>query len=79
MHALVLELWRAHRPAVLIVTHDVDEAVLLADRVLLLDGGRIALDIDIDLPRPRHLADPSHARLRHTLLGALGVHEEIFA
>jgi sulfonate transport system ATP-binding protein len=79
MHALVLELWRAHGPTVLIVTHDVDEAVLLADRVLLLDGGRIALDIDVDLPRPRHLADPGHARLRHTLLGALGVHEESFA
>jgi sulfonate transport system ATP-binding protein len=79
MHALVLELWRKHAPAVLIVTHDVDEAVLLADRVLLLDGGRIALDVDVDLPRPRHLADPGHAALRRTLLGALGVHEESFA
>ena len=79
MHALVLELWRAHGPAALIVTHDVDEAVLLADRVLLLEDGRIALDVDVDLPRPRHLADPGHARLRRTLLGALGVHEESFA
>ncbi len=37
MHALALELWRAHGPTTLIVTHDVDEAVLLADRVLVLD------------------------------------------
>ena len=41
--ALVASLWRAHRPAVLLVTHDVDEALLLADRVLVLDEGHIAL------------------------------------
>ena len=76
MHALVLELWRAHGPTVLIVTHDVDEAALLADRVLVLDGGRIALDIDTGLPRPRQAAGPGHARLRRTLLAALGVNEE---
>ncbi len=78
MHALVLEMWRTHGPAVLIVTHDVDEAIMLADRVLLLepgqDGeGRIALDLDVDLPRPREAGGPGHARLRRTLLGALGV------
>ncbi len=76
MHGLVLDLWRRHGPAVLIVTHDVDEAVLLADRVLLLDGGRIAMDVDVDLPRPRHAGDAGHGPLRRTLLGALGVHEE---
>ncbi len=59
MHALVLELWRAHVPTTLIVTHDVDEALLLADRVLVLEAGRIATDLAVDLPRPR---DP--ARLR---------------
>ncbi len=42
MHRLVLSLWRTHRPAVLLVTHDVDEAVLLADRVLVLAEGRVA-------------------------------------
>ena len=77
MHALVLDLWRRHRPAVLIVTHDVDEAVLLADRVLMLDAGRIALDLDVDLPRPRHAAGAEHAALRRTLLAALGVSEEM--
>src|SRR5690606_12873380 len=41
MHGLVLSLWQAHRPAVMMVTHDVDEAIALADRVLVLDGGRI--------------------------------------
>jgi sulfonate transport system ATP-binding protein len=75
MHALVLELWRAHGPAVLLVTHDVDEAVVLADRVLVLEHGRIAVDLDIDLPRPRDPADLARARLRRELLDALGVKE----
>ena len=44
MHALVLALWRAHKPAVLLVTHDVEEAMALADRILVLDKGRIAAE-----------------------------------
>ncbi|MCW1383559.1 ABC transporter ATP-binding protein [Novosphingobium sp. KCTC 2891] len=51
MHDLVLDLWRAHRPAVLMVTHDVDEAVALADRILVLDEGRIAAQDRISIPR----------------------------
>ena len=73
MHALVLELWRAHGPAVLLVTHDVDEAISLADRVLVLDSGRIAVDVDIDLPRPRDPANPARASLRRHFLETLGV------
>ena len=53
MHDLVLSLWRKHAPAVLLVTHDVDEAITLADRVLVLEEGRIAAEERIDLPRPR--------------------------
>ena len=71
MHALMLELWRAHAPTTLIVTHDVDEALLLADRVLVLESGRIATDVAVDLPRPR---DPAgFGSLRARLLRALGV------
>jgi sulfonate transport system ATP-binding protein len=77
MHALVLGLWRTHRPAVLLVTHDVDEAVLLADRVLVLEGGRIAMDVAVDLPRPREAAGPRRAELRRELLEALGVREVV--
>ena len=43
MHRLVLRLWAHHQPAVLLVTHDVDEALALSDRVLVLAGGQIAL------------------------------------
>ena len=76
MHTLVLDLWRRHGPAVLLVTHDVDEALALADRVLVLENGRIAADLPVDLPRPRE-ASPVRAGLRRQLLGALGVGEEV--
>ncbi|MEV6364492.1 ABC transporter ATP-binding protein [Nocardia asteroides] len=73
MHALLQALCERHRPAVLLVTHDVDEAVLLADRVLVLDEGRIALDQRIDTPRPRRHAHPEFIHLREVLLAGLGV------
>ncbi|MBP2702376.1 ABC transporter ATP-binding protein [Microbispora sp. RL4-1S] len=76
MHGLVLELWAAHRPAVLLVTHDVDEALLLADRVLVLDAGRVAHETVITTPRPRHRDHPDLIALRATLLAALGVSPE---
>ncbi len=75
MHALVLDLWARHRPATLLVTHDVDEAVALADRVLVLDRGRIVLDVSNDAPRPRDRATPAFAALRARLLDQLGVRE----
>jgi len=75
MQGLVGSLWQAHRPAVLLVTHDVDEALLLADRVLVLAEGRIATDIPIALDRPRRHGDPGFVRLRARLLADLGVDE----
>jgi sulfonate transport system ATP-binding protein len=76
MHALVEQLWRRHRPATLLVTHDVDEALLLADRVLVLERGRIAFERSVGLVRPRDRAHPAFAALRTQLFGALGVHAE---
>ncbi|MGY1942308.1 ABC transporter ATP-binding protein [Nocardia asiatica] len=73
MHALLEALCAKHRPAVLLVTHDVDEAVLLADRVLVLDDGRVAVDQRIDLERPRRHGDPALLRHRSLLLASLGV------
>lgn len=75
MQGLVSALWSRHRPAVLLVTHDVDEALLLADRAVVLREGRIAADLDIALPRPRRHADPGFDRLRLRLLAELGVGE----
>jgi sulfonate transport system ATP-binding protein len=50
MHALLRRLAEVYDPAILLVTHDIDEAILLADRIVMLDDGRIALDIRVDLP-----------------------------
>jgi len=70
---LVARLWAQHRPAVLLVTHDVDEALLLADRVVLLADGRIAAEYPVDLPRPRVVGTPALFDLRRQLLSGLGL------
>ena len=71
---LVGELWEHHGCAVLLVTHDVEEALLLSDRILVMKDGVIAHQERISLPRPRNVADPEFAALRGRLLGWLGVH-----
>lgn len=71
--ALVAELWRRHKPAVLLVTHDVEEALSLADRVLVMRDGIVAEAATVTLGRPRSLVDPVFTRLRAQLLAWLGV------
>jgi sulfonate transport system ATP-binding protein len=73
MHQLVLRLWLAHRPAVLLVTHDVDEALMLADRVVVLSDGRIGYSCRVDVPRPRDRDHPDLITRRADLLAELGV------
>jgi sulfonate transport system ATP-binding protein len=75
MHVLLQELCVRHNPAVLLVTHDVDEAILLADRVVVLDDGHITLDVDVALGSPRLRADHAFGELRSQLLAALGIDE----
>ncbi|MGW6538481.1 ABC transporter ATP-binding protein [Streptomyces sp. NPDC055051] len=74
MQDLVGELRRIHRPAVLLVTHDVDEAVRLADRVAVLRDGRLVTDEPVAVPHPRDPGDPEVVALRRRLLADLGVH-----
>jgi sulfonate transport system ATP-binding protein len=73
MHVLLRKLCAAHQPAVLLVTHDVDEAIVLADRVIVLDEGRLVAEEQIELAAPRSPADPGFAAVRSRLLDALGV------
>ena len=73
MHGLLRDLYARHEPAVLLVTHDVDEAIVLADRVIVLDQGQIALHVEVGIDGPRDTADPRFADLRAQLLAALGV------
>jgi len=75
MHALVVKLCRRHHPAVLLVTHDVDEAIVLADRVLVLTDGRLSFDIPVGIEGPRVRSSPEFGRLRSRLFKELGVDE----
>jgi sulfonate transport system ATP-binding protein len=71
MRGLLLDLWREHGFGVLLVTHDVDEAVALADRVLVLEAGRVIHTLTID--EPRHAPGVHTERYRAELLDKLGV------
>jgi sulfonate transport system ATP-binding protein len=67
MQRLIERLWLRQGFTAVLVTHDVSEAVALADRVLLIEQGRVALDLSIHLPRPR-LRDAAFAGLEQQLL-----------
>lgn len=62
MQEELLHIWQERKHTVVYVTHDIEEAILLGDRVLVLTGrpGAVRADIPINLARPRHLTDQSH-------------------
>jgi len=68
MQGLIERLWQQQGFTVLLVTHDVSEAIALADRVLLIEEGRIGLDLAIDLPRPRRKGSARLAELEAEVL-----------
>lgn len=68
MQALIESLWRRLGFTALLVTHDVSEAIALADRVVLIEDGRIALDQPVALARPRQRGDAAFARLEEAVL-----------
>ncbi|MEZ2143425.1 ABC transporter ATP-binding protein [Bradyrhizobium sp. DN5] len=73
MHALLRDLYVRHSPAVLLVTHDVDEAISLANRIIVLTDGCISLDMPVDIAPPRQRDDRAFGALRRRLLAELGV------
>ncbi|QKZ05689.1 MULTISPECIES: ABC transporter ATP-binding protein [Pseudomonas] len=75
MQALLRQVVQRQQLTVLMVTHDIDEALLLADRVVVLDGGRIVDDKPVTLAHPRSTAHPQLALCRDALLQSLGVDE----
>ena len=75
MHELLQQLCARYRPGVLFVTHDVDEAILLADRVIVLTDGRMSFDAPVRVESPRLRSAPAFAALRSRLLAELGVDE----
>jgi sulfonate transport system ATP-binding protein len=73
MHQLIRDLIERFTPATLLVTHDVDEALLLADRILVLRDGKLATEIVPIDPYPRHPVGSNFTEARRSLLGELGV------
>jgi sulfonate transport system ATP-binding protein len=73
MHVLLRRLSATHNPAVLLVTHEVDEAIELADRIVVLDQGRIVANITVSLPPEGLRRRDRFTVLQHDLLALLGV------
>jgi NitT/TauT family transport system ATP-binding protein len=75
----LLQIWERQRTTVLFVTHSIDEALLLADRILVFTPrpGRIAADIKVDLPRPRAPQSAAFSALARELRGLVGADREI--
>ena len=67
----MLQLYAATRKTILFVTHDVEEAVLLGDRVLVMEQGAIKEQISINLPQPRQAVQVEIQNLRQQILVAL--------
>jgi sulfonate transport system ATP-binding protein len=71
MQQLIEALWQARGFTAVLVTHDVQEALALADRVVLIEDGRITLDLKVELPRPRARGSAAFAALEQRLLGRI--------
>ncbi len=74
----LVHLWQRNRPTIIFVTHNLREALALADRVVFLSArpARVVMELPLDLPRPRHLEDPAVGALRQRLLDE---HPELLA
>ena len=80
MQKLLLRVWERQQKTVLFVTHDIDEALVLGDRVLVMTArpGKIKAEIKVDIPRPRSMdviLEPEFIALKRRILGLL--HDEI--
>lgn len=79
MRRELLRIWQAERKTILFVTHDIDESVQLADRVVVFSArpGRVRRIVDIDIPHPRDLSDPRYLALRDEIFGEIGLAHQI--
>jgi sulfonate transport system ATP-binding protein len=69
MQQLIEDVWRSRGFTAMLVTHDVAEAISLADRVILIEEGRVALDEVVNIPRPRTRGSARFAALEERILG----------
>ena len=73
LHDLLLDLWQALRPTIVMVTHDIEEAVVLADRIVVMrpHPGRVQETLAVDLPRPRDRLSPAFDLTKRNVLRAI--------
>lgn len=79
MRSELLRIWSKEPKTILLVTHDVDESVQLADRIYVLAGrpAHIRRAVDVDLPRPRDISSPGYLQIRDALLHELGLAHQV--
>jgi len=79
MRSELLRIWRAERKTVLFVTHDIEESVQLADRVVVMSArpGRIRRVVDIDIAHPRDLSSRRYIELRDLIFGEIGLAHQV--
>jgi len=75
MRGELLRIWQAERKTILFVTHDIDEAVQLADRIVVMSArpGRIQQIVSIDIPHPRDISSRRYLELRDGILNQIGL------
>jgi ABC-type nitrate/sulfonate/bicarbonate transport system ATPase subunit len=79
MRRELLRIWQAEKKTILFVTHDIEESVQLADRVVVLSArpGRVRRIVDIDIAHPRDLSDPRYLALRDEIFAEIGLAHQI--
>ena len=79
MRAELLRIWEAEKKTILFVTHDIEESVQLADRVVVLSQrpGRIRRVVEIDIPHPRDISSPRYIELRDSIFAEIGLAHKI--
>ncbi|MBS1165953.1 MAG: hypothetical protein H6R00_1978 [Proteobacteria bacterium] len=71
LQRVLIDIWSARRPTVVLVTHDVEEAVLLSESVVEMEAGRVVGRVTVDLPFPREATDPAVVDHRRSILARL--------
>jgi ABC-type nitrate/sulfonate/bicarbonate transport system ATPase subunit len=79
MRSELLRIWEKERNTIIFVTHDIDEAVQMADRVAVMSGrpARIQQTVEIDIPHPRDISSPRYLELRNGILEQLGLAHQV--
>jgi ABC-type nitrate/sulfonate/bicarbonate transport system ATPase subunit len=79
MRGELLRIWQAEHKTIILVTHDIDEAVQLADRVVVLSArpAKVQQVVTIDIPHPRNISSPRYLELRDGILEQIGLAHKI--